>query len=116
MNLKDFLKNHQQQIVLVIGYLAVGSLAFGLGQHSTKPAQTPNPPVNYNPNASAIQTQAKTVSTLQEQTNCDGKIKGSSSMIYHMPNGAFYSKTTKPIRCFDTEAEAQSAGFKKSSR
>lgn len=118
MNLKDFLKNHQQQIVLVIGYVAVASLAYGLGQHSKglKPAEAINPPVNYSQNISGAQTQAISTNTDAELLNCDGKIKGSSSMIYHMPNGAFYSKTTRPIRCFNTEADAKSAGFRKSSR
>lgn len=53
-----------------------------------------------------------------ETLDCEGKIKGnisSSSKIYHLPGGSFY-KRTNPELCFDTEAEAQQAGFRKSKR
>ncbi len=42
-------------------------------------------------------------------------IKGSSSKIYHVKGGAFYDRTTGVI-CFNTEAEAEAAGYRKSSR
>ncbi len=53
-----------------------------------------------------------------DDLNCEGKIKGnigSSGKIYHLPGGASY-KQTIPELCFDTEAEAQAAGFRKSLR
>lgn len=46
------------------------------------------------------------------------KIKGnisSKSKIYHVPGGAFYDRV-KPEQCFNTEAEAIQAGYRKSSR
>jgi len=112
--LKDFLKKHQQTIVLVIGYVLVASLGFGLGRFSAKNVSAPeikieqslNPPTNYTPNVASTQT-------IQE---CAGKIKGSSSKIYHLPGGAFYDKTTHPVACFGSEAEAQAAGYRKSSK
>lgn len=120
-NIKLFLKNHQQQIVLVIGYVVVASLAFGLGKYSNKPVQdaiiqVANPQSNYSPNISSTQTTEATTSSTSSTLNCEGKIKGSSSHIYHIPGGSFYKKTTKPIQCFNTEAEAKAAGFRKSSR
>ncbi|MCK2024540.1 hypothetical protein KZC52_16545 [Microbacterium sp. kSW2-24] len=43
-------------------------------------------------------------------------IKGNaSSHIYHVPSGAYYSKT-KPEECFRTEAAAVKAGYRKSKR
>jgi hypothetical protein len=52
-------------------------------------------------------------------TNCGpGKIQGnisSSGQIYHVPGGAYYGKI-QPEACFDTEAQAQAAGFRKSKR
>jgi hypothetical protein len=51
-----------------------------------------------------------------EEKNCP--IKGnisSKAKIYHIKGGAFYDRTN-PEQCFNTEAEAQAAGFKKSSR
>ncbi|MGM7678199.1 cell wall-binding repeat-containing protein [Microbacterium sp. A94] len=50
--------------------------------------------------------------------NCPdwARIKGNaSSMIYHVPGGAFYEKTN-PEECFATEAAAQRAGYRKSKR
>jgi hypothetical protein len=124
--LKNFIKTYQVQIVLVIGYILVAGLGFGLGRFSVhqivapeiKVEQAANPPVNYTPNVAAIQTQVAvqtTAATISAQ-NCAGKIKGSSSKIYHLPGGAFYDKTTHPVACFDTEAQARAAGFRKSAR
>lgn len=50
--------------------------------------------------------------------NCpDGEpIKGNAqSGIYHLPSGQYYSKT-KPERCFSTEEDAISAGYRASKR
>ncbi len=120
--LKEAIKNHQQKLVLVVGFLLVASLGFELGQRSVpkfsqelisevefKEAVTE--PANYTPITSGAQT-----SPAPSAGICTGKIKGSSSMIYHVPGGSFYNRTTKPIQCFDTEAEAKAAGFRKSSR
>ncbi len=123
MKFKDFIKNHQQVIVLGIGYLLVASLGIGFGRFTALKVQAPEisveqaftPLNNYTSNTSGIQTQTST-SVSNQSLNCEGKIKGSKSMIYHVPGGAFYDKTTSPIRCFNNESEAQSAGFRKSSR
>jgi hypothetical protein len=43
-------------------------------------------------------------------------IKGNaSSMIYHVPGGAYYSRT-KPEQCFATESAARAEGYRKSKR
>ncbi len=42
-------------------------------------------------------------------------IKGNQSGIYHVPGGAYYSRTT-PERCFATEGDAQRAGYRRSMR
>jgi hypothetical protein len=123
MKIKDFLKTHQQKLVLIIGYILVGSLGIGLGHFTASEHEIPEIRVeesfqllnNYNPNTSGVQTQAST-NVSNQALNCNGKIKGSKSMIYHLPGGAFYNKTTSPIRCFDTETDAKAAGFRKSSR
>lgn len=56
--------------------------------------------------------------TAQTQNQECAQIKGnisSKNKIYHIPGGAFYERT-QAEQCFATEAEAQAAGFKKSSR
>jgi hypothetical protein len=112
----SFLKTHQQKLALTAGYVLIGVAAFGLGRLTTPVTAAPEikveeafaPTTNYTPivagNSSG--TNAK----------CEGQIKGSTGMIYHLPGGAFYDRTTNPAKCFDTEAEAQAAGFRKSSR
>src|SRR3989344_4877421 len=55
-----------------------------------------------------------------DKAKADGKcvIKGNistSGMIYHIPGGASYDKTN-PEKCFNTEAEAKAAGFRKAAR
>jgi murein L,D-transpeptidase YcbB/YkuD len=56
------------------------------------------------------------------RTTCptDHPIKGNrsssrSTKIYHVPSGAFYDRTS-PVRCFATEDEAVSAGYRRSAR
>ncbi|MBK9711516.1 MAG: hypothetical protein IPO81_09365 [Kouleothrix sp.] len=45
------------------------------------------------------------------------QIKGNkNSKIYHVPSGQFYAKTYENVVCFNTEGEAQSAGYKPSKR
>ncbi len=118
--LKNLIKAHQQVLVLTVGYFLVAILGFSLGRFTApqysvpeiKVEQALTAPDNYTPNIAGIQSDT----SQQAVQTCQGKIKGSSSMVYHLPGGSFYNKTTHPIRCFDTEAEAKAAGFRKSSR
>ena len=113
MKYLEQIKSHQQKLVLAIGYLTVGVVAFGLGRLTLPQVLAPEitvqeafvAPTNYTPAVAGIQS-----------GQCEGKIKGSASQIYHVPGGAFYDRTTSPARCFDTENEAIVAGFRKSSR
>ena len=46
-----------------------------------------------------------------------GQIKGNRrSMIYHVPDGAFYAKTYVAVDCFDSESAAIAAGYRRSKR
>lgn len=100
----------------------VFALAFGLGRMTAFKYDVPEirieevfaPPTggpdNYTPNVAGAQTETS--------TDCAGKIKGnigSKEKIYHLPGGAFYNRTN-PEMCFDTEADAKAAGFRRSSR
>jgi hypothetical protein len=45
----------------------------------------------------------------------DGQIKGNlNSMIYHVPGQRYYAQTKNNVQCFDREADAVTAGFRKS--
>jgi len=115
----DKIKAHQQKIALVIGFAAVAAIGFYGGKVLSKPASTKpaisasSSSTNYSQVNQTVQTPPVTdTATL----DCTGKIKGSSSHKYHLAGGAFYDRTTHPIACFDTETQAQAAGFTKSSR
>lgn len=81
---------------------------------------------NYNINAPRAETkqsnqtattQPNPVSQNNAQNNSIGDcpVKGSKSKLYHVQGGSFYDRTTAD-KCFNTEAEAQAAGYTKSSR
>jgi len=120
MDLLKFLKTNQQKIALIIGFLLIASLGFFLGKITAYKYSAPEIKIDEvfsNPfNNSENLTISQPATSSSGRLDCQGKIKGSSSLIYHMPGGAFYTKTTNPIRCFDTEVEAKTAGFRKSSR
>ncbi|MBI4363254.1 MAG: hypothetical protein HY545_00190 [Candidatus Doudnabacteria bacterium] len=98
------MKNNQQKIALTIGYFLVSTISFGLGGVVA---------LKNKPEVQAEQL------PLTNNTTIECKIKGNintkGARIYHMPDGAFY-KQTNPEQCFETEEQAQAAGFTKSSR
>ena len=116
-----------------MGYVLTASLFYGLGAYQTsqKPPEIKieEPTIdltqlNNSLNIAGKQSGGETNSEGQvagadtSDLNCEGKIKGnisSNSRIYHIPGGSFYKRTI-PEACFDTEAEAQAAGFRKSQR
>jgi competence protein ComEC len=119
MKVLEFTKTHQQKIVLSAGYLLVALLAFGLGRLTAYKYKVPNvrveevfaTPLDNTANSGSVQSASV--------DNCEGKIKGNinskGEKIYHMPQGSFYNRTD-PEQCFNTEAEAKTAGFRRSSQ
>src|SRR6185436_17374341 len=110
---------YQQKIALCLGFLAVATIGFFGGKSINSKSQDAQLPVisataNYNETKDVVQTEQTTKT--EQKLDCEGKIKGSASLKYHLPGGAFYKRTTNPIACFDTEAQAAAAGFTKSSR
>ncbi len=137
--LKDKLKQNKQRVVFALASIIIFLLGFGTGRGYT--AVTPPKPANLNYYTKQAKTPAPTNKTADKETEKQTEsnstankantatgtvpkpgqpcpIKGnisSSSKIYHVKGGAFYDRTT-PEQCFNTEAEAQAAGFRKSSR
>ena len=124
-----FIGERQQEIALTVGYILVAGLFFGLGKYSVT-SQVPEikiqePAVdlsqvynNLENLATGLHGTVAGTATTTDDLDCTGKIKGnisSSSKIYHVPGGAFYKRTV-PEMCFDTAAQAQAAGFRKSQR
>jgi hypothetical protein len=129
MNIKNFLIARQQTIIILLGYVLVAGLGFGLGQMSGSEQaapqirveqaflplnNTPEPQSNQSANSQNQQPNTQP-SQNSGELDCKGQIKGNisgSNKIYHMPGGSSYNRT-KPEACFGTEAEAQAEGFRK---
>lgn len=115
--------------------ILIQAASFGMGMYTArtywiKPTETsgvlnystPEPksqsPAPSTANTSTLENKAAVGTTILDPANCTaikGNISGSSK-TYHVPGGSFYERTTSPEMCFATELEAQTAGFKKSSR
>ncbi len=115
VKLKEFIKNNQQVIVLGIGYVLVAAIGFGLGQLTVvqkhgpeiKLDSTQASNTNYTPIVSGLQSEAR-------PAEC--KIKATaSSKIYHLPDQNGYDKLSGQV-CFNSEEEAQAAGYRKALR
>jgi hypothetical protein len=119
-------KENKQKIVYGVCFVLVFIVGFGAGKYDQT---TQNPyqikQTNYTTKPATTQTAATaktavSVPVIQGTTtpaNCPikGNISAKGYKIYHILGGAFY-KLVKPEQCFNTEAEAQAAGFVKSSR
>lgn len=100
---------------MLAGLVLMAALGFLLGRLTYDAPKPPEiaveemfaPALNYTPIVSGIQS---------NPLSCEGKIKGSSSQVYHVPGGSFYNRVTNPARCFETEQQALEAGFRKSDR
>lgn len=73
------------------------------------PAPAPSPKEEEKEDDSKVITKECTAPTIK------GNISSSGEKIYHIPSGAFYDRTDAE-EMFCTEAEAQSAGYRKSER
>jgi len=111
---KDTLVKHEDRIILATGFVLVAILSFGAGKFSeVKQADSPiifqNAPEcgNNSINASAS---ASPVSNISQ-----GKIIGNkNSLIYHLPGSASYNTIGATNRVyFNSEADAQKAGYRK---
>ncbi|HEY9060236.1 MAG TPA: thermonuclease family protein [Pseudobacteroides sp.] len=81
-------------------------------QSTLKPSQTNSPTVK----PTAVKpTAVKPTAPGQPNGKIKGNISSSGEKIYHVPGGAFYDKTIAE-EYFDTEAQAQAAGYRRSKR
>jgi hypothetical protein len=127
MKLISYIKNNQQILILAVGYLLIAALGFSIGRISAVDFKSPEisveevfvAPLNNTQNLPVAQSETAANNPANAGNSCNGQIKGNISSkgekIYHIPDGAFYDRTT-PEMCFATEAEAKSGGFRKSSK
>src|SRR3989344_5891793 len=106
------IKNHQQTIILIIGYCLVFAISFTLGKASAQQVVPPEikieevfSPLHDTQNLPLTQSKNEPILPAENNGECSGKIKGnissSGNKIYHMPDGSFYKRTTAE-QCFDT--------------
>lgn len=130
MDIKSFIKTHQQTIVLSVGYALLALIGFYLGRITYVERKAPEirveesfaPLLNDTGNVAGTQSESLAPPAGATPTgvlDCSGKIKGNigskGERIYHKPGGMFY-KRTNPEQCFESETQAQAAGFRKSSK
>ena len=141
-NFKKFVADHRTQLTTLLACAVMFIVGFGTGRALDRPNANIVPPpadysakVNVKPDAegesvskpatkaSPTPSATETPVSAPEANNkpvpgqpcvVKGNVSGSSK-IYHVKGGASYEKTT-PEACFDTEAEAQAAGFRKAKR
>lgn len=119
MNIKEFkdaLIKNEDKIILAIGFILVAFLSFGAGKLSE--TYRPETPIIFK-NAPDCLVSTATSDAVQTSTtdisNTQGKIIGNkNSKIYHTPGSASYNKISPENRVyFNTEADAQKAGYRK---
>lgn len=109
---KDTLIKHEGRIILAIGFVLVAILSFGAGKLST--VSKADPPIIFQ-NVPDCGNNPGNASASPIADISQGKIIGNkNSLIYHVPGGAFYDKISPTNRVyFDSEADAQKAGYRK---
>lgn len=129
--IKAILTQNEDRIILSVGFILVAFLSFGAGKLSeTYHPQTPiifqNAPNCGTANGAANNSANNQINSprfageagepVAGGAQTQGKIIGNrNSMIYHLPGGAFYDRISEQNRVyFNSEQEAQKAGFRKS--
>jgi hypothetical protein len=130
--IKNWIEENKQNVILVICFVLVFIIGFGAGRFNQELSGRKiksETQTNYNTKPAAQATQAKEegIATTPPETVSAEKVLGTAankscpvkgnptSKIYHLPGGAFY-EVLKSFHCFNSEAEAKAAGYKKSGR
>lgn len=114
-NFKNFLFKNEDQIILGIGFILVAILAFGAGKLSE--TYTSPSPIIIKDDLNCAENQ--TVMEKKQDANITSEKKGEiignkNSRIYHLPGSASYNKISPENRVyFNTEIDAQKAGYRK---
>lgn len=110
---KDVLIKNEDRIILAIGFILVAFLSFGMGKLSE--TYHPKTPIIFKNAPDCSTSLAKSENVATDTAKTEGKIIGNkNSKIYHIPGSASYNKISPENRVyFDTEADAQKAGYRK---
>ena len=124
-------KENKDKVVIAVSFILIFVVGFGAGRYERGAARAAyKPQTNYTtkpagkpatatpPGVTALGegvVAGAATSTPSAICVIKGNISSAGKKIYHVQGGAFYARV-KPEECFNTEAEAQAAGFIKSSR
>jgi len=138
------LKNYEEikkRVVLLGGFVLMFLVGFGTGNYVKykTPTSSPNnyttktvdkpflsPPAGENksqPSTSTLTTSASTTTVttskpILDPNNCPikGNVSSDGRKLYHVSGQQSYKRLTHMTSCFNTEAEAEAAGFTKAKR
>ena len=128
--IKKWVDKNKDKMLLTLCFVLVFLVGFGAGrfeQQWRREKLQSNYTTNFKPAptntaskaAAALPAKQPTgvVAGTSTTTPCvvKGNISSSGAKIYHIKGGALYN-VVKPEQCFNTEAEAVAAGFRKSGR
>ncbi len=115
--IKKLLVDKEDKIILAIGFVLVAFLSFGAGKLSE--TYRPQAPIIFKnaPDCPALPVANDTTASsgVVDTAITQGKIIGNkNSKIYHTPGSASYNKISEENRVyFNTEADAEKAGYRK---
>ena len=111
-NLKQFVKEHESDIILTIGIILIALISFGTGR-LTAPETNKEPIVIEGPTASIEQSVSEVSQPTDKETTGQGKFVGSiNSNKYHWPDCPSAKKITPENQIwFSSEQEAKDAGY-----
>lgn len=112
--LKAWTTGHKSHLTVGCCFVLVFLLGFGTGK-ATLPESKPSAKTNYTVKIPEKPAEKQAAEPAKPGTgSCAVKGNGASH-IYHVKGGAFYEKLKSP-RCFASEDEAKSAGYRRSAR
>jgi len=126
--LRNWFEENKEKCFYLISCILIFIVGFGTGRVEQGLKKPNKIQANYTTKANTNKTTADKPSNTNQPTETNHNqtanpintgycyIKGTSSRIYHLPNGAFYDRVTNPAACFTSETEAEAAGYRKSSR
>jgi len=111
-NFKQFVKEHESDILLTIGIVLVALISFGVGR-LTSPQINKEPIVIQESTAAIEQSLSEDLKEINKETAGQGRFVGSiKSNKYHWPDCPWAKKIAPANQIwFTSEKEAQAAGY-----
>ena len=115
MNIFEYIRKHKNTIIAIFSVVVAFVFGFGIAYASMKRSASLAVQANNNPITNYNQYKKKQNPPTVD-ASCPVKAKKSTKgkQVYHVAGDPLYTKIKDP-QCFQTEADAQKAGFQKAS-